>query len=164
MENADAYIDSMISGERIHYFNYHRTWERDNDYDRAIVVRMFMAIKDIVVYKKLSDDKDQGFANGAELVKAMDPSFNSYASYWLQRPGHAIVIKQLVSAGLIDKRTRSQAPYGYGDDEQFWLTPLAMVLINKGRTKDIIKLGVRNIVLDKTSRDIWHLDRYGESL
>lgn len=53
-----------------------------------------------------------------------------------------------MQAGLIKKETRNSAPYGFGDDEQFWLTAYGGVLIQIGKTNERIRIGVNNALID----------------
>ena len=44
---------------------------------------------------------------------------------------------------------RHSAPYGYGDDEQYWLSAMGGALIEIGKTNDRIRLALENMLVDR---------------
>lgn len=137
----------MMRG-RFHYRNDVGWLAGPNSY-RRLAVTIFMAIKDRCVYKKLAGDVENGFADGQEIREAVTGETHSYASYWLQRPEVRDALKQLTDAGLVIKKIRNSAPYGYGDDEQYWLSALGGVLVTEAKTNDVIRLAVNNALIDR---------------
>lgn len=113
--------------------------------DCQLALRIFMAIKDQCVYKKLAGDPKQ-MANGQEIREAVTGETVSYASYWLRRNEVVRAFEQLRDAGVIIHRVRNSGPYGYGDDEEYYLSAMGSVLITECRTNDLIKRCLYNMI------------------
>lgn len=146
-ETCGEYVERMLRGT--FYYSSDIRWLAGPDRNRYLALDVFMAIKDRCVYKKLSGAEDNMMANGQEIREAVTGETHSYASYWLQRPEVRNAFKQLEDAGLIIKKMRNTAPYGYGDDEQYWLSAMGGVLIQLGRTNNRIRQGCDNMLLDR---------------
>lgn len=126
-------------------------WSARYGLDRrtGLAIPIFMAIKDRCVYKKLADMPDKMMANGQEIREAVTGETHSYASYWLQKPEVRAALKQLEDVGVVIKAMRNSAPYGYGDDEQYWLSAMGATLIEIGKTNDRIRLALENMLVDR---------------
>lgn len=146
-ETCGEFAQRMMIG-RFHYCNDVR-WLAGPDCYRKLAVTIFMVIKDRYVYKKLAGDVENCFADGQEIREAITGETHSYASYWLQRPEVRDAFKQLTDAGLVIKKIRNQGPYGYDDNEQYWLSTLGGVLITEAKTNDLIKLAVSNALIEQ---------------
>lgn len=150
-ETCGEYAERMMQG-RLQCFSMDLRWGArygGEPRSRSLALRLFMAIKDRCVYKKLAGEPDNVMANGKEIREAVTGETHSYASYWLQRPEVRAAFKQLEDTGVIIKKMRNSGPYGYGDDEEYWLSTQGSVLIQIGKTNDKIKLGLENMMLDR---------------
>lgn len=117
-----------------------------------LAMDIFMVVKDRALYKKLSGDSEPYFADGREIQQAICPRWTSFAFYWLRQEPVEAAFLLLKEAKLIDKQMRGRAPYGYGDDEQYWLTNLATNLITRAKTNDRIQAGIQNIFDERMSK------------
>jgi hypothetical protein len=135
------------------------TWycERPRHQPLALPTKIFLAIKDRVVYRKLAGERDL-LANGQEIREAVTGETHSYASYWLRRPDVHDAFTDLIHAKLIRHTTRNQAPYGYGDDELYWPTAFGLKIMTLGKTSSRIKTGVENALIDSQQRKV--LDKW----
>ena len=148
-ENRDQYVKRMLQGSTS-YFGDVR-WLMDRDQGHELAAQLFMTIKERCLYKRLSQTDYEPFADGREIQQAIDPEWKSFAFYWLNREHIRAALKRLQDSGLIIKRMRAKPPYGYGDDEQYWLTDIAAVLIQEGKTNASIREGARNIIKDASA-------------
>lgn len=105
-------------------------------------MELFFAIRRIVVLNKLADKRDYWHrdismvASGDQLAKLMEPNRNSFASYYLMDVRDDL--NALKDIGFIGERTRQEGPSGYGDDQEFYLTSLAMEFCN-GKSEEEIR-------------------------
>lgn len=116
---------------------------------RSLSVAIFMAIKDICLYKKLAGDPYDMMANGQEIRESVTGQTDSYASYWLQRTEVRAALDRLTSIPLLKKNWRSSAPYGYGDDEQYWLTGIGKAVILEAKTNNRIREVIENFLIEE---------------
>ena len=149
-ESLGAYIDRML--ERGPMITSDGMWLMQRNDSQRLAMDIFMVIKDRALYKKLSGDSEPYYADGREIQQAINPGWKSFAFYWLRQAPVEAAFIILKEAKLIDKQMRGRAPYGYGDDEQFWLTSLATNLITKAKTNARIEDGVQNIFDERMSK------------
>jgi hypothetical protein len=135
------------------------TWycERPQHRPLALPTKIFLAIKDRVLYCKLAGERDL-MANGQQIREAVTGETHSYASYWLRRTDVYEAFHSLIDAKLIRHTMRNQGPYGYGDDELYWPTALGLKIMQLGKTNDRIKVGVENALIDNQQRKV--LDKW----
>ncbi len=111
-------------------------------------LKIFMAIKNICVMNKLADKENfdgsrHHYCDGVELTRALEPEWPSYAHYYLRKIDNHLNF--LAMKRLITKHKRNSAPYGYGDDEQFCLTPEAEKLIVDSENNNQLKIRILEI-------------------
>lgn len=113
------------------------------DYVPSATIEIFLTIKQVILLKKLSGSNHR-FCDGQELQKSMDPSWGTFASYWLER--HDEYLKPLLEHDLITRAFRNSGPYGYGDDQQFYLSDMAMQKIIELKTDEAISRMIRKTI------------------
>lgn len=118
----------------MHDLGYERHWTFEKN------ARMFMVIKDVAVLKKLSGDPAWAFANGDELMNNLEPGWTGYSYFRLE--SYRKALERLKEAELIVFRKRVEGPYGYGDDEQFWLSPRGIRLVEDHKGNEALKEAV----------------------
>lgn len=121
------------------------------------IVDLFMVIKDLVVLKKLQSSQPVTFVNGAELVAHLEPKGTGFAYYQLMPYRDSLA--KLEKHGWIKKEMRNSPPYGYGDDEQYHLTPLALQTIAELKNNDAIKSKILESLVDF---DFWNTNSYSD--
>ena len=136
-----------------------QVWSGGSSAQHYLAVDIFMVIRDRAVYKKLTASHDYytetNFADGREIQKAINPSWRSFAFYWLDQSGVRSAFRCLEDAGLIEKRMRGRAPYGYGDDEQYHLLTPALLMMRKSTGRRNLQARVQMTLEDFHYEAVW---------
>lgn len=146
----EAYLDQMTCSRYSFYDGM--VWAPSSRMDLSFAVQVFMAIKRILVYKRLRGEDYIDKADGRAIQKMMAPSWPGYAFYWLRQDGVQRAFDALIKAKLITKSTKQKPPYGYGCDELYGFTDLSLALLRSLDDRQVIKEAVRNIIEDQLTR------------
>lgn len=147
-ETTAQFVKRMIGTKRYLYSDSLWMVGQSQRCDHSLALSIFMAIKDLCVYKKLSGQEPDTMANGQEVRESVTGETNSFAIYWLQKVDVKRAIDLLKCAGLVKESFRNSPPYGYGDDHEFYLTVLSTTIISEGKTNENIKQAVLNILAE----------------
>lgn len=146
----EAYLDEMTC---IRYSSHDGMfWAPSPRMDLGFAVQVFMAIKRILVYKRLRNEEFIDKADGRQIQKMMAPNWNSFAFYWLRQDGVQRAFDYLIQAKLITKSTKQKPPYGYGCDELYGFTDMSLALLRSLDDLQAIRGAVRNIIEDQLTR------------
>lgn len=145
-----AYLDEMVC---VRYSSYDgMIWAPSRLMDLGFAIQVFMAIKRILVYKRLRGEDYIDKADGRAIQKMMAPEWRSFAFYWLRQDGVERAFKYLIDAKLITKSMKQKPPYGYGCDELYGFTDLSLALLRSLDDLHQIKGALKNIIEDQLTR------------
>lgn len=109
--------------------------------------RLLVGIKQVIMLNKLAARRDYWgrdlsmVASGDQIMNHMEPGIGGFASYYLM--SIALEIDCLKSGGYIIEQIRQEGPSGYGDEQEFMLTPKALAL-GEGKTSEEFRWALTN--------------------